>query len=157
MSRVIRTFAPQDAQPVSRLVCQNLEQVVSRDYSAKAIAVMVAANQPDDVIRNAAEWLTLVAWRGHDLVGTASLSGDRVRHVFVAVEQHGSGIGRALMTAIESAARDRQIERLQLQSGLSTVGFYEKLGYQPLKRLERQAQGQPLPVILMQKALSPKP
>ena len=149
----IRPFQPSHAERISQLIVENFRQVLVRDYSPGAIAAMVAANQPGHVIQHAAIWDTRVAWLDTEIGGTASLSGDRVRHVFVAVHQHGRGIGRELIAALEVEARSQGLERLQLQSGLSAVGFYEKLGYQSLQRHEREINGHPLPVVLMEKII----
>lgn len=55
----------------------------------------------------------------------------RVRHVYVAPEARGQGLGTELIERIISHAR-RGFARLRLRAGVSGVGpFYERLGFVP--------------------------
>jgi len=149
----VRRVETRDAQPLSGLIVQNLRQVNSRDYAPEAIEALVLLHTPEKLAEYARSQLTLVCTREDDVVGTASLDGDRVRNVFVAVARHGQGIGRELMRAIEAHARERGVEKLYLLSGLTASGFYERLGYRIVRRFENDLDGIPLPVIQMDKEL----
>lgn len=70
-----------------------------------------------------------------EAVGTARLReiGDRtgkVERVAVRADHRGTGVGREIMDRIESIARDRDLERLELHSQTRVEGFYERLGYE---------------------------
>ncbi len=156
MLMLIRPFIPDDAAALSRLIIQNVREVNSRDYSPEAIAALLPHFTPEDIINHAAKWLTLVCTIDQSVVGTASLDGDRVRDVFVAVDHHRAGIGRELMRAIESAAIKRNRGRLFLLAGLSAEDFYRKLKWVVVKRFSNDLNGIPLPVIRMEKQLAPQ-
>jgi ribosomal protein S18 acetylase RimI-like enzyme len=80
--------------------------------------------------------LFLVAVLDGRVVGSAmaGFDGHRgwVNYVAVAPELQGSGVGRALMAAVETALRARGCPKLNLQVrrwNTQAVGFYERLGY----------------------------
>ena len=87
--------------------------------------------------------LVFVAELGDATVGMAQLVFSRaanadhraeVQRVAVAARARGAGVGRALMEAVEEAARRRQITVLHLTTHADTeaCAFYEALGYEQL-------------------------
>ena len=55
-----------------------------------------------------------------------------VKRVFISAAHRGRGIAKALLTEIESIARERGIGRLVLQTGvlqLEAIGLYRRFGY----------------------------
>lgn len=76
----------------------------------------------------------LAAYRDGALVGCLILTpltgGDlKMRQVAVAEAAQGSGVGRALVEASESLARERGFERIVLNARQTAVPFYERLAY----------------------------
>src|SRR5207249_1820093 len=76
----------------------------------------------------------LLAFDAGDAVGTARLretEGGRVKAERVAVRRsvRRSGIGRALMRALEDEARARGHRELVLNAQVPVIAFYERLGY----------------------------
>lgn len=55
----------------------------------------------------------------------------KVERVAVLKERRGSGIGQALMTAMEDYARQRKAARIILHAQVQAQPFYRKLGYVP--------------------------
>ena len=89
------------------------------------------------------ERLLFVAVHGAAVVGMAQLvlstaaNADHraeVQRVAVAANARGTGVGRALMNAVEEAARRRQITLLHLTTHADSeaCAFYEALGYEQL-------------------------
>jgi len=79
--------------------------------------------------------MMLAAKREQQIAGVAlgHLDGDRlgtVDHIAVAASARGRGLGRALLSALESGARALEVRRLTLGSVDEAVGFYERCGYQ---------------------------
>ncbi len=69
-----------------------------------------------------------------DAIGTARLWTDptgvaKAQRVAVLASERKSGAGRALMRAIEEAARDRGHDSLLLGAQCDAIPFYERLGY----------------------------
>ena len=75
----------------------------------------------------------LACYRGDRLVGCLSLlpqeSDAKMRHVAVAADLQGQGIGKALVAYSEALARNAGFRRMVLSARESAVSFYEKLGY----------------------------
>lgn len=71
--------------------------------------------------------------RGDRLVGCLSLlpqdSDVKMRHVAVAADMQGQGIGKALVVYSEALARKAGFRRMVLSARETAVPFYEKLGY----------------------------
>jgi acetyltransferase len=87
--------------------------------------------------------LVLVAERDDELVGMAHLAPSHaanaphraeVQRVAVAEDERGTGVGAALMSAVEDAARERGITLLWLTTheGSDACAFYEAVGYTKL-------------------------
>ncbi len=149
----VRQFSPDDAERLSRLIVRNLQLVNIHDYSLEVIDALIPSYSPESIIHLATNSYTIVCLDGVDIVGTASLDGERVRNVFVDVDQHGKGIGRLLMNEIEAYARDHQLQRMYLHTGLTGEGFYHKLGYTTIGYTEHDLDGVPFPLIEMEKEL----
>ncbi|WP_323675569.1 GNAT family N-acetyltransferase [Halorubellus sp. PRR65] len=54
----------------------------------------------------------------------------KVERVAVLESYRGTGVGRALMDALEDAGRERGFEGFLLHSQTRAAGFYERLGYE---------------------------
>ena len=150
---LVRNFEPEDAEQLSKLIIQNLRQVLIQDYPNEAIEALMPFYTPEKLIESSNHQLTLVGTLGNDLVGTASLDYDRVRNVFVDTARHRRGIGKKLMVAIEAYAQKQHLKRIYLMSGISAYRFYEKLGYKVVKRFDRDLNGISIPEIQMEKVL----
>jgi GNAT superfamily N-acetyltransferase len=149
----VRNFEPEDAEKLSQLIVQNLQQVLIKDYPNEALEALIPFFAPEKLIEDSKHQFMLVGMVGNDLVGIASLDDDRVRNVFVDVARHRRGIGKKLMTAIEAYAQEQHLKKIYLMAAISACGFYEKLGYKIVKRFDRDLNGIPLPEVQMEKAL----
>ncbi|OIB57576.1 GNAT family N-acetyltransferase [Natrialba sp. SSL1] len=54
----------------------------------------------------------------------------KVERVAVLESHRGTGVGRALMDALEAEAREQSLETLKLHAQTHAAGFYERLGYE---------------------------
>ena len=136
------------------MIIRNLRFVIIQDYSTEDIESMVPSFAPEKIINKSRDHHMIVCLHGDDLVGTASLDGDKVRNVFVDTEMHKRGIGRFLMAAIEDYAHENGLKTTYLHSGLSAQGFYRKLGYETVERAEQELDGILIEMIKMEKDLS---
>ena len=150
---MIRKFVPEDAEKLSQLIVRNLRLVNIQDYSKETIEALATYFATDKIIDLATNSYTIVCTHEGHIVGTAVLDEDRVRNVFVEVEMHKQGVGRLLMAAIEAHAIEINLIKIYLYAGLSAQGFYSKLGYKTINRIEHDLDGNPLPVIKMEKIL----
>ena len=83
--------------------------------------------------------ITLGAWRGELLAGTAGRNVDpyddnpragRVRHLYVAADERRNGVGRHLILAIVSGATE-WFDYLNTNAPATAFSFYESLGFLP--------------------------
>ncbi|WP_390624512.1 GNAT family N-acetyltransferase [Rhizobium terricola] len=89
-------------------------------------------HHPDD---RKPEHIPLVFTDGAEFVGalrldlTANKNGV-VRTVAIVAERQRQGIGRAMMTAVETLAMAQEVVRLETYAAPDAVGFYSKLGWE---------------------------
>jgi putative acetyltransferase len=84
----------------------------------------------------------LVARRDGEPVGCGGLRAidaehGEIKRMFVAPAARGSGVSRAILAALEDAARDLGWSRLALETGVEqpdAVRFYTREGYEPIER-----------------------
>jgi N-acetylglutamate synthase-like GNAT family acetyltransferase len=82
---------------------------------------------------------------GHKIVGVAALHIEtkltgRIRWVYILPEHQRKGIGTALISFLETKARNIGLKRLWLLTAEKAhwaTSFYRKLGYEPCGKIER--------------------
>jgi GNAT superfamily N-acetyltransferase len=74
-----------------------------------------------------------VATSGQRIVGTASLDRGVVHALFVAPDVQRCGVGRRLMAEVERAARSEGTATLVVQSSVTAVPFYARLGFKTVR------------------------
>ncbi|MBV8764429.1 MAG: GNAT family N-acetyltransferase [Hyphomicrobiales bacterium] len=145
----IRKARPDEACSISRLIVRTVTETNSRDYAPAAIEGLVAEVTAHKVARRMEERLVYVALVSGKLIGTASLSPERVNSVFVDPSYQGRGIGTKLMAFIEKMALRQRRSSLTLFSSLTAVSFYRARGYEGHERLFRHG----IETVLMTKPL----
>jgi GNAT superfamily N-acetyltransferase len=124
-----------DADIISELVQATIRISNSQDYPS-AVIDRVAANFTPDAVRHfMATRSVFVARVSTAVVGTASLEGDTVRTVFVRPDSQRSGVGKALMAAVEAFGRDQGNAFLRVPSSLTAKTFYTALGYSEIQEV----------------------
>ena len=80
----------------------------------------------------------LVARRNGELLGSIAFriiapGHAEIKRMFVRAEARGNGVGRRLLGALEDAARQRNVVRISLETGIrqpEAIGLYRASGYQ---------------------------
>ncbi len=124
----IRRATADDAAAVRDIVLRGLRETNARDYPASVIDRLVQT-LPDKVASSLTIWHAFVAIVDARVVGTASLSGDTVKSVFVHPDHQRAGVATRLMDALESAARAEAIHVLNLQSSITAQPLYARCGF----------------------------
>jgi GNAT superfamily N-acetyltransferase len=146
---VVRRFSEADALKVSRLISRCLNETLIADFTKDQLEFFHRRFTPGGLQRIAAECDMLVAVRGRQILGTASLENGRVKAVFVNPTLYRKGIGQLLMKHIEIEARRRGFDTCVLYSNRRATWFYAKVGYKRLKEVEDHG----LKLVLMRKRL----
>jgi GNAT superfamily N-acetyltransferase len=149
----IRLFTADDAPAVSRLIIRNLTEVLVSAYGETAMQALAAHYRPVDVVTRARDRYKIVSELHGEIVGTASLAGDRVSDLFVHVDHHAAGIGSELLSAVEGEAWRRGMNEVYLMAGLPARGFYENQGYVVIAPELHDVDGYPIEMLRMTKAL----
>ncbi|RON49325.1 GNAT family N-acetyltransferase [Pseudomonas frederiksbergensis] len=129
MNTEIRLAIPHDAAAISQVIIQSLRQSNAQDYPPDVIAQVEKSFSTESILTLMNQRQVFVATVDHQIVATASLDRDVVRSVFVAPDHQGFGLGRTLMTTLQSIAHDANIKVLRVPSSITAEGFYLKLGF----------------------------
>jgi GNAT superfamily N-acetyltransferase len=77
----------------------------------------------------------------------------RVRAMYTDPAHIRRGVGKAVLTACETAARAAGFARVELMATLAGEPLYAAAGFAPIERIEDSNGGAPVPLIRMGKAL----
>lgn len=132
----IRSFRPDDASEVERLIARTLRVTNSRDYSPEDIEANVLLHSAQVIRQQAEEGHSYLACDGGKIVGCATVAGidgslteSILRSIFVLPEYQGRGIGRRLVDTLERDEYFLRARRVEISSSITAVEFYRKLGY----------------------------
>ena len=129
----IRPFQPQDQSTVKQLILAGL---------AEHWGTLNPDLNPDlnDITQSYAGQTFLIAVQGENIVGCGALIAEedggeygRIVRMSVAKEKRRLGIGRLLLRALETAAKQRNFRKIVLettQTWQTAVAFYQTNGYQ---------------------------
>lgn len=109
-------FAAADAYGLSIYPPENYHALDAREFARDDVLLLVARTDAGEAIGMAA-------------LNTPTAE---LKRMFVLESARGTGTGRALLDAVESAARDRGIQTLRLETGepqTAAIALYERAGY----------------------------
>jgi putative acetyltransferase len=130
----IRQALPSDAQEACALLRRSIEEGCAADHGQRAeiLQPWLSNKTPDTV----ATWIAspsnyvVVAVRGQQLAGMALLTkAGKLALCYVLPGELRSGIGSAMMRAVEDQARCWDIGKLHMHCPASGSAFFERLGY----------------------------
>ena len=131
-----RAMEPHDASAVSHLTTTVFCEAVITHFEAEGIAEMLHSFNPESYVwRLHNGYFTLVAELNQRIVGMIEVREDNhVTLLFIASDCQGRGIGRKLIELAIRESHARQPERgtMTVHATPNAVGFYRKVGFQPL-------------------------
>lgn len=146
----IRRATLADAEAISHVIIQTLEEVNAKDYPTSVINSVIKNFSTEQIAEKMKQRKIFVIMEKNYIIGTASLEGDLVRTVFVLPSKQGKKAGSLLMHYLEEVARKENISCLTVSSSITAEGFYQKLGYSAL-RIEYYGEER---TIIMEKKIS---
>ncbi|QAY86913.1 GNAT family N-acetyltransferase [Pseudomonas arsenicoxydans] len=149
MDCLIRNAMNADAPAISRMIIGTLRESNAQDYSSEIINQVEQSFSPQAILRLLTQRQVIVATLESHIVATASLDQDVVRSVFVEPAYQGNGIGRKLMTRIQSIATTEGLNLLRVPSSITAEGFYASLGFKKIRDVFHESER----TIIMSKTL----
>ena len=149
MECLIRNAMYADAPAISRIIIGTLRESNAQDYSSEIIDQVELSFSPQAILRLLTQRQVFVAILESHVVATASLDHDVVRSVFVEPAYQGKGIGRQLMTIIQSIAIAGGLNLLRVPSSITAEGFYASLGFKKIRDVFHESER----TIIMSKTL----
>lgn len=131
----VRPATPEDAPAVLALHRAAIRERGPTAYDDRAVAAWARRGDPDDYPIGDPDHEFLVAERDGAVAGFGDLALDEAEivGVYVHPDHQRRGVGRALVERLESVARDRGHDALELVASLNAVGFYRVLGYERVR------------------------
>lgn len=139
----IRRYLEQDAEVISALVRRGLLEVNIKDYTKESMDAFAAAYTADKIREIAAKGHMYVLLDDGKIIGTATITDwtkelgaaaigqeRMILTLFLLPEYIGKGYGRLLIETLEQDALFQTADRVSVDSSISAVGFYERMGYQ---------------------------
>lgn len=162
----IRVAMPEDEAAVSALLAASYSVLMRPDYDkailAAALPKMTRANPA--LLSSGSYYLAEM--EGGGLVGCGGWTGERpgdgevvpdlghIRHFATHPDWTRCGIGQAIYTTCEAAARRAGLRRLQCYASLNGEGFYAALGFRAVREMAvPMGQGLRFPSILMEREI----
>ncbi|MFZ7343479.1 GNAT family N-acetyltransferase [Avibacterium volantium] len=91
----------------------------------------------------------LLAEKDGEIVGFMGINGTKLEMLFIAPEQRGKCIGKALL---QHGITELGVNSLTVnEQNPQAVGFYQHMGFQTVERHELDEQGNPYPILIMKK------
>lgn len=149
MDCLIRNAMDADATAISRIIIGTLRESNAQDYSSEIINQVEQSFSPQAILRLLTQRQVFVAILGSHVVATASLDQDVVRSVFVEPAYQGRGIGRQLMSKIQSIAIAGELNELRVPSSITAESFYASLGFKKIRDVLHESER----TIIMSKTL----
>jgi GNAT superfamily N-acetyltransferase len=134
MTTEIRTAKPSDAVSACIVLRRTISECCTEDHRNDA-AILSAwlSNKTPETVQS---WIqctsnhSLVAFNGDELVGIAIMTRQgKIVLCYVAPEARFTGVGKALLQALETRAREWGIGVLQVASTVTAKSFYSRNGY----------------------------
>lgn len=128
----IRVFAEADADEVAALIRTTLLTTNAPDYPLDELESLADWYGPSALVSRMPHCRRMVAVAdldGHQIVGTAARRGARLEGFFVAPAWQRQGIGERLLASLVAEARLAGLPELELDSSVTAVGFYVRLGF----------------------------
>ena len=132
-----RRFRKGDESAVSDVICTTLTICNRKDYSSEFIQENIRSHSPEVIAARAKEAHFYVAMVGEKVIGCGGITGywgsteeSYLTSIFVLPDYQGKGVGRKIVETLEADEYFRRAWRTEVDSSLTAVSFYRKMGYE---------------------------
>jgi putative acetyltransferase len=152
----IRPATPDDADALCDLHIRSIRGLCAADYTPEQIEAWCRPKAPEKyrkAMTEGGETMFVAVDEDGSLAGFASVKGEELYCLYVAPDSVRRGVGRSLLTTVESAAREAGAGQLRFRSTLTALPFYVRCGYQTGEQTGALMSGVEIPCVWMTKAL----
>lgn len=130
---IVRPATAADCKEIHRIQVAAVRDLPPGTQDQQGVERWLDAREPSVYAEQMLSELLVVAEEYGELVGWAALDAAKhqITNVFVDPPHHRRGIGTALLSVLEDAARQAGLASVQLQATGSAIDFYLASGYQP--------------------------
>ncbi|MFA5030345.1 MAG: GNAT family N-acetyltransferase [Patescibacteria group bacterium] len=151
-----RRAVTKDAKTISRLVCDTIRKVNSKDYTPRQINAWIENNTVEQIqekIKGQRPFFVITD--RNRIVGVSSLKLEKneMSALYVKQDSLQSGFGSVLLKFVEKYAKNHGVKQLRIDSSKTAFDFYKKRGYQKIKTVSHLMNGVKITCILMKKKL----
>lgn len=154
MSIVLSDYRPGEAAALVRLFYGSVHGVCLGDYTQEQVNVW-ADGTADPAVweQSLLKHRTLVARIGGEIAGFADLDGNYLDRLYVHRDFQRQGVATALVSALETAAREQGEIRMTVHASITARPFFEKRGWRVVKEQQVERKGILLTNFVMEKDL----
>lgn len=147
---IVRPATDADCEDIYRVHVDAVRALPTGTQGKSGIENWLATREPAVYVAEMQNELLIVAEEQGEVIGWAALNSDKeeITNVFVDPVHHRRGIGSAMITVLEDAARHFGLTSVQLQATGTAIDFYLANGFQSDPPVESDAEW-----ALMKKAL----
>jgi putative acetyltransferase len=159
----LRRGLPADARAILEAHRSAVRTTAATHYSQAIIDEWAPVHVAPGRVKTFEQWIE----RGEELIvvavdsdetvvgfGSIVPSNSELRAVYVAAEQARKGVGRAILSQLETFAQEAGLSELRMDASMNAVAFYEANGFASLGRGEHaMSSGNLMPCMRMSKSL----
>jgi len=112
------------------MIHETIDACYSGVYPERAVEFFKTFHSEERILERSQKGEILILERDNTIVATGAIVGNEVLGVFVRPLEQGSGYGKAIMNALESRAKTKELTQITLAVSLTSKKFYEALGYE---------------------------
>lgn len=129
---IVRPAMESDCPEIYRVQVAAIRGLPAGSQGRAGIEKWLASREPSVYAREMETEFFVVAEECDELVGWGAFNEDKkeITNVFVDPPHHRRGIGSAIISVLEDAARHVGLESVQLQATGTAIDFYLAAGYQ---------------------------
>ena len=143
----IRKISDDDIDEVSKLICRTLREINIADYPKEIIEKICNKYSPEGIKSLTQKRDIFVLTDNKKIAATGALEGNVICGMFVDSERLKQGLGTKMIKYLESTAKKRNYNKIELPASLTAYKFYKKLGYKKVREVNEHQ----IPEIIMEK------
>lgn len=126
----IRKAGEEDAHAVWDIRNLAIKRQCIGHYPAEVLAIWTSGEMPVNFAEEVARSFFVVTRADHVVgTGTVNLESGKIDGIFVHPDHMGTGVGKKMMSHLESLARCHGVVQLHLESTLNAAPFYRACGF----------------------------